>query len=453
MRRRSIVCFIVLVAMLPTASAFAWCIDNATPFELMVQVPKQGGFQTRLASRAAFCAPEEDPRFNWMRDFYRGGRAIEFKLTYQDSAENAVKNKDIIKALANLGRRTFLKAPLPVAIAPGLPIFPVCDLKLMVGDTLTVAARPGKPSPYDRVAGTTPVPQWKCTVTSGDRFPDAEPEIPQNVDQCRVQYHECAARARNCATGDCPSDYECQTENNACTARVTGTAPAPASNGEAWAAIAVDGVAQITFEWGHASEQEARDAAIQTCRDRYPSDPDSCQVKYTFRYERNRCVASAAQDNGSKVYYADGRSRSAAEQWADRYCRKDTGDSCDIDWSYCTDSGGGLKPLTHYFGAIAAPHFGQPGHPVIVTDAQFYDASSHDAEELCRKENHLDQCDTVVQFARCAAYADTADHRHSYWGRGEELRDAEENALRTCNKDGFAGACVIVVSGCTQRRD
>jgi hypothetical protein len=90
-----------------------------------------------------------------------------------------------------------------------------------------------------------------------------------------------------------------------------------------------------------ATQREAEDEALKSCRDETKSNPDSCQSALWFK---DACGALAKDSKGSAWGTGWGDTQKIATNWALNVCRQFGGSDCKLVVSICSPGGASTIP-------------------------------------------------------------------------------------------------------------
>jgi len=420
------------------AEAGAVCIYNTTGYT--VDFKQNHGHKkamtAKLPPNTHSCRKWNHPTLNAKRT---KDATLRFYVSFYDKSleKSRKQRKTELEGIWRSARRG-----LPVQPITELPpTRTVCNQTVSASGAITITGRPG---------------QWNCLVSRSEAMHQEaqggsrEPELPQSMGDCNKHYHQCAGASRQCRQQPCPTLSQCQAEYDDCTAYLQSQAPPPAylepeliePETIYWGAAASHDDTPY-FAWDYESARAASSSALDYCRKQHPRSPDKCQSEISFR----DCAASAYPHHGNQVYWVEAASLRQAKREVDAYCREETGDSCHVNWSFCSNGEGGANNKLLFYGSIAKTTSGK-GRPVLLTNRHFPDDARLHALRDCEAKSRL-SCREVVNFVTCAAYAESKDRAYFGWSRNESLQRAKNIALNNCKK--LSGQrCQVTLSACNK---
>lgn len=337
-------------------------------------------------------------------------------------------------------------------IKKGAPVQPIMDLPpgeivchegISPTKSLTVVGRPG---------------QWHCLINhrSEEMHADAqdntylEPALPTNTGDCNKDYHQCAAEARGCKGSNCVTNNQCQIEHHQCMDYLASLAPQETLPAYTkiepevinWGATARHGDTPY-FSWNYDSAKTAESSALAYCKKQQQKSAQKCRVEMSFQ----NCAAAAFPHHGDQIYLVEDVTLSGAKKEADIYCREETGDSCHVNWFFCSNGDGSANNKIFYYGSIAKPNRGK-APPILKTNYHKSDFARWNTLRECQTKRK-EKCREIVNFVTCAAYAESLNSGHYGWSRSEGLAQSKRSALINCQKQS-GQSCHIVVSGCNR---
>ncbi len=441
MSLKSFLLLIVMTILNFTAlDAAAVCIYNAS--EYPVEFIQTHGHKKAMTAKLP---PDTHSCRNWNHPTLNANgtknATLGFRLTYykkQPKKSKAQQGREIIRVFKIIRKGV----PVQPIVQPPLGES-VCHEYIKPTQSLTVVGRPG---------------QWGCLTNyrSEEMHADAqtdiylEPELPTHTGDCNKDYHQCAAEARRCKGSNCVTNNQCQIEHNQCMDYLASLAPqeAPPKNAMVepevinWGATAMHYDTPY-FSWNYGSAKAAESSALAYCKKKHPKSANECRTQMSFQ----NCAAAAFPHHGDQIYLVEDSSLSNAKSEANIYCREETGDSCHVNWSFCSNGDGSANNKIFYYGSIAKPEKGK-APPVLKTNYHKSDFAHWNTLRECKTKSK-EKCSEVVNFVTCAAYAESRDSGHYGWSRHERLVQSKRIALKNCQK--ISGrSCHIVVSGCNR---
>ena len=202
------------------------------------------------------------------------------------------------------------------------------------------------------------------------------------------------------------------------------------------------------FTGKHTSEQEAKQAALDKCKSKHPTDPGYCKSITAY----TGCSAGAINIHTHDIYWTYEMNMTNALHIAKNKCDIRSGVACQSAWWYCANDYGGPVAATKFNWGYFAYTSNNIARVITVTRQPNYFTARDKAIETC-KTTFKEKCSTRIDFGfvKCAAFVvpmATNRSEYAFFERDFTKEAAVEEALAKCTKRFSSKQCKLLASAC-----